>query len=174
MVRYAAVVLAVALLVAACTSLVNAPSTQLEANKAVARRALAALQEGNLQVLNEIYEPNGLVHTSRGTQSEHGPYSDLKGACPMCSVLNPRDVTVDLILAEGDLVTARSTWHGKHVGEYRGVPPSGKDVTVTYTNVFRIHNGRIAENWVAFNQLALVEQLGLTLCPANPRDSERK
>ncbi len=163
--RHPLVALAVTSLVA-CAARANSPAAQLEANKALARRALSAIEQGDLHALNEIYEPKGLIHASRGTQTEHGPYSDLNSACPMCAVINPRKITVDVILAERDLVTVRFTLSGKHAGEYRGVPPSGKEVTVSYTNIFRIHDGRIAENWVAFNQLALAEQLGLGLCAA--------
>src|ERR1700680_2243241 len=46
-------------------------------------------------------------------------------------------------------------------GDLRGVPISGKDIEVSYTNVMRVVAGRIAENWVSVNQLALAEQLGM-------------
>lgn len=158
------VISAVVVLFAGTAAVQKPPSSPLEANKAVARRALAALEKGDVPALNEIYKPGGLIHTATETRAEHGPYADLKSAAPMCAVLDPRVITIDLIVAESDLVTVRSTWRGKHAGEYKGVPPTGKELTVTYTNVFRIEQGQIVENWVSVNSLALAEQLGLTLC----------
>ena len=84
----------------------------------------------------------------------------------MCAALNPRKITIDLILAEGDLVAVRSTWTGKYSGAYRGMPVTGKDVEVIYTNAYRIVGGRILENWVGADRLALAEQLGMKLVPA--------
>ena len=133
--------------------------------KAVVRQAIEALQEGDLKTLNDIYDPKGLVHLSTGIRENGGPFSDLKDACPMCEVLSPRSVTIELMVAEEDLVTVRAIFRGTHSGPYRGVPASGKKITFTYTNVFRIRDGRIVENWVGMDRLGLMEQLGMKLCP---------
>jgi predicted ester cyclase len=79
----------------------------------------------------------------------------------------PRNITIDLILAEGDLVTVRSTWTGKYTGTYRGMPVADKDVVMIYTNVYRIAGGKIVENWVGMDRFALAEQLGMKLAPAS-------
>ena len=85
----------------------------------------------------------------------------------MCAALNPRKITIDLILAEGDLVTVRSTWTGKYAGTYRGMPVADKDVVMIYTNVYRIAEGKIVENWAAMDRLGLAEQLGMKLAPVS-------
>lgn len=142
------------------------PDSQLEANKAIARAALNALQQGDLKALNKLYEPNGSVHTPSGaTQSEHGPHSNLKDASPLLVALNPRQIDIEVMLAEGDLVAVRWTLRGKQSGNYRGVPPTGKELSFAFTNIFRIRNGRIAENWASTNPLPAMEQIGFTLTP---------
>ena len=145
----------------------EAEANQAEINKNVVRRAFWALEQGDLNTLNEVYDPKGPIHTPQGkTVLQGGPYADLKGSCGMCAALNPRKITIDLILAEGDLVTVRSTWTGKYTATYRGTPVTGKDVEVIYTNVYRIVGSRIVENWVGADRLALAEQLGMKLAPA--------
>jgi predicted ester cyclase len=55
----------------------------------------------------------------------------------------------------------RYTYRGSHQGQWRGVPPTGKSVTVTGTTTCRIAKGKIAEIWHNADALGLVQQLGL-------------
>jgi predicted ester cyclase len=91
----------------------------------------------------------------------------------MCASLNPREITIDFMMAEGDLVTVRSTWRGKYTDVMRDVPISGKDVVVHYTNTYRLANGRIVENWAAYDRLHLLEQLGFVVTPPAPASPAR-
>ena len=63
------------------------------------------------------------------------------------------------------MVAVRSTWSGKYSGTVRGTTVAGKDVSVTYTNFYRIAGGKIVENWYQQDSLSLAEQLGFTLMP---------
>jgi predicted ester cyclase len=63
-------------------------------------------------------------------------------------------------IAEGDKVVARLTMSGTHQGEFAGVPPTGKQVSVTGIDVWRVHNGKCAEHWLALDNLGLMQQLG--------------
>jgi steroid delta-isomerase-like uncharacterized protein len=69
-------------------------------------------------------------------------------------------VTIDDIMADGDNVTCRFTAHGTHTGEFMGIPPTGRDITMTGIEIFRIRNGKIAELWGEANLMGLVKQLG--------------
>ncbi len=55
--------------------------------------------------------------------------------------------TIDDIVAEGDRVAARVTWHGVHAGPWRGIAATGKRVTFKGMTFWRIRDGRIAERW---------------------------
>ena len=70
-------------------------------------------------------------------------------------------VTVDDIMAEGDKVTARFTARGVHNGEFMGLPATGKGITMTGIEIFRIKDGKIAELWGEANLMGLMQQLGL-------------
>jgi len=141
-------------------------AAQLEANKALIRRQFKAFNDGDLATLNEISDSRRTIHTATGSTSRDGsPRKTLAEACPMCAALNPRSITVDAIMAEGDLVTVRSTWRGKYSGTVRDVPIAGKDVTVYYTNTYRLRDGKLVENWAAYDRLHLLEQLGFSVAP---------
>lgn len=56
-------------------------------------------------------------------------------------------MNVEAIAAEGDMVVVRLTMTGTHVGEFMGVPPSGKEVRVPMCDWTRIRNGKAVEHW---------------------------
>jgi len=66
----------------------------------------------------------------------------------------------DLFGAE-NRVAARVTVRGTHDGEFMGRPPTGSPFEVTSVGIFRIAEGRIAEHWGVFDQLAMLGQLGV-------------
>jgi hypothetical protein len=53
------------------------------------------------------------------------------------------------------------TFHGTHQGEYFGVPATGRPVTYSGLNIFRIADGRIAEIRDLYDRLWLWQQLGV-------------
>jgi len=69
--------------------------------------------------------------------------------------------TVDDIVAEGDKVAVRVTWRGTHLGDFIGIPPTGKTFEMTNTAIFRIADGKWAETWATVDNLGLMQQLGV-------------
>ena len=72
------------------------------------------------------------------------------------------DLRLDIqhIVAGGENVVVRFRLTGTHKGAFMGVPPTGKTVRVPYMDVWRIADGRIVENWVQLDMMALTQQLG--------------
>ena len=69
--------------------------------------------------------------------------------------------TVDDIVAEGDKVVIRQTWTGTHTGgEFMGVPPTGKSVSVGVIDIIRVADGKFAEHWGQMDSMAMMQQLG--------------
>jgi predicted ester cyclase len=69
-------------------------------------------------------------------------------------------ITIDHLIAEGDMAAARLTIHAKHTGEYMGIAPTGKAITLTGIHMYRIEAGKIAEAWSEEDLLGLMQQLG--------------
>jgi ketosteroid isomerase-like protein len=130
--------------------------SQPEKNKAVVRELFEALRTGDLPAFNRLTDHE---------QKTGSPFTSLKDACPLCVSVSPREVTIDLMLAENDLVTVVSTLRGTQVGQVVGVPATGRQFVARYTNVYRVQNGRIVDNIVGLDRLGVAQQLGMKLCP---------
>ena len=69
--------------------------------------------------------------------------------------------TVEDMIAEGDKVATRKTFHGTHEGEFMGIPPSGRSVSMGLIDIVRIAEGRVVEHWSEGDSLGLMQQLGV-------------
>ena len=76
-------------------------------------------------------------------------------------------VTLNRILADGQLVAADWSYTGTNSGEIMGMPPTGRTGSITGSHFFRFEGERIAETWTYPDNLGLLQQLGLvTVGPA--------
>jgi predicted ester cyclase len=64
-----------------------------------------------------------------------------------------------VLVAENDLVAGHFVARGTHLGLFQGVPPTGRAWEAACTAIYRVENGRIADGWVTWDQLSLLEQL---------------
>lgn len=69
-------------------------------------------------------------------------------------------IAVDGEISEGDTVASRWTMTGTHQGEFLGVPPTGRQVTIIGNDFSRMVDGKIAEHWAQFDGLGTMMQLG--------------
>lgn len=65
-------------------------------------------------------------------------------------------------IGEGDKVMTRKIFYGTHRGEFRGVPPTGKQVTIDVIDIVRIANGQMVEHWNVIDWMGLMQQLEAT------------
>ena len=68
--------------------------------------------------------------------------------------------TVQQMVAEDRIVVTRLQARGTHQGEFLGVPPTGRDVSVLAMETFRVAEGKLVEQWVLMDALGLLQQLG--------------
>ena len=74
----------------------------------------------------------------------------------------PADANVEIIDGN-DKVVARATGQGTHLGEYMGIPPTGKRIKVSWIAIYRVADGKLAEHWQQIDELGLRQQLGAVL-----------
>ncbi len=138
-----------ALLISACQFLPKLPASQSasaasvqistkEANKAVVQRFYEeVVNQKNMGALDEINAPNFVVH-------DLGPQGDLGG---VLTGMPDVKATISLWVVEDDLVTAVVTFKGTHTGTLLGVAPTGKPVTFSIIDIWRVKDGKLAELW---------------------------
>ncbi len=133
-------------------------------NEALAHRFHLDLfqQGGNLEVADEIIAPEFVIHSpGLPPEMQRGP-AGVKAFARMVRTTYPDfQVTHDDTISADDRVVIRWTARGTHQGEFQGIPPTGKQVTVTLMNISRIGDGKIVEDWVTFDQLGMLQQLGV-------------
>ena len=64
------------------------------------------------------------------------------------------------MVVEGDLLCFRSTTTGTHEGEFMGVPPTGKRISVPGFDMVRVRDGQVTEHWGLIDAMTLMQQLG--------------
>jgi len=152
----------VLLLPALCIA-VGACSTRhdrtLSDNKSVVLRSETELwNRGNLAAADELYTPNFVCHFViepewRGVQGIKDAVAQHRRSFP------DWNEQVDDIIAEGDKVVIRFTSTGTQKGEFAGISPTGKKVTIREVAIFRLVDGKIAEQWGKPDVHGLLEQL---------------
>lgn len=132
-----------------------------KANIAIVRKFFeVGPSKGDLSAADVLLHPEFSLHTPLPTP---GPGIEaMNNIITTCrSAFHGLQVTVDDIMAEGDKVTARFTARGAHKGEFMGLPPTGKAITMTGIEIFRIKEGKIVELWGEANLMGLMQQLGI-------------
>jgi steroid delta-isomerase-like uncharacterized protein len=129
-----------------------------EENKDLARRSWQLLD--NPDILEEIYAADLVWHEPdqdlRGYEEARQFVSMYKTAFP------DLNVTVEDAIAEGDKVVTRYTVHGTHQGEIEEFgPPTGRQLELEGITIHRIENGKIVEEWERYDNLDILQQLGL-------------
>ncbi|HZR98274.1 MAG TPA: ester cyclase [Chloroflexota bacterium] len=74
-------------------------------------------------------------------------------------------LTIEDVIAAGDRVAVRWVFQGTHQGEFHGVPPAGRPVSVAAMEVNRMADGKVAEHWVLLDLLGLMQQVGAIPAP---------
>jgi predicted ester cyclase len=74
---------------------------------------------------------------------------------------------IEHIVAENDLVVVFLNFTATHKGEFRGMPPTNKKVSIRTADLYRIENKKIVEHWDVVDQLNLLQQTGKTLSQVN-------
>ena len=140
----------------------GARAAPLELNKTLTRRVYEeGLNQGRFEV---PYSADFVGHGGRRTFTHADGMAEAKGWREAFPDLN---ITVDKQVAEGDLVAVRWTARGTNTGAGNGIPATGRAVQMTGTTLFRMADGRIAEEWTCADSLGLMRQLGLSATPAS-------
>jgi steroid delta-isomerase-like uncharacterized protein len=136
-------------------------TTTEKANMALVRKFFeVGPSKGDLAAADALLHPEFSLHTPLPTPGPGiGAMNNVITTCR--AAFHGLHVTIDDIMTNGDKVTARFTARGVHKGEFMGLPPTGKAITMTGIEIFRIKDGKIAELWGEANLMGLMQQLGI-------------
>jgi steroid delta-isomerase-like uncharacterized protein len=139
-------------------SIAYASSLQ-EQNKALAKRAFEELlSRGQFELAEQLYAKdfvNHGIHRDIGLQEDQEALKGWHQAFPDIAIVPKK------LIAEGDLVVVYWVARGTNTGTGNGLPATGKQVEQAGITIWRIVDGKIKEEWSAFDQLSMMKQLGL-------------
>jgi steroid delta-isomerase-like uncharacterized protein len=131
-----------------------------EESKTLIRRFVAAADRSDFEEATKCLSPDITVHIG----GMPGPL-DLATFFEFGQAWHsafPDEVTsFEDQIAEGDKVVSRMTSRATHVGEFQGVPPTGKRIAVTGIWIDRVVDGKIVERWGQVDMLGVMQQLGV-------------
>ncbi len=130
-----------------------------EENKAIFRRYVEEIaHQGNLEVADEIFD-RYVAHQPDGSTLERGPENVKRFQRQWRSAFPGMRLSIDDQIAEGDKVMTRITIRGTHLGEFRGMAPTGKEMELKGVTIFRFSpEGKVVETWDAYDQLSLMRR----------------
>jgi steroid delta-isomerase-like uncharacterized protein len=135
------------------------------ANKQILRRFFEELfNQGDLSVADEIVGATYLNHNA--VPGEAPGREGLKAFVVYIRAAIP-DIhfTIEDQIAAEDNVVTRFSVSGTQQGEFAGIPPAGKFVQVTGINIHRLGDGQIQEAWLNWDELGMMQQLGVIPTP---------
>jgi steroid delta-isomerase-like uncharacterized protein len=132
-----------------------------EANKELSRRFTELFSTGDEALADEVLAPDVVFHGTTGDGELRG-IDEMKAFVAQYRRAFPDATsTVEDQLADGDKVVTRWRARGTHRGELGPVPATGREFEMDGVTIERIADGRIAEVWVARDELGLLRQLGV-------------
>jgi steroid delta-isomerase-like uncharacterized protein len=136
----------------------------LELNKQAARKLYELLNVGKVDMIGDLIASDYEEHDPLPGQGT-GREGALDRFSLITTALAPH-FTIEDVVAEGDRVVVRWTNAGTHVGEFAGLPPTGKTFEINGIDIYRAEDGQLCEHWHVIDQLTMLGQLGFLPQPA--------
>ena len=134
-------------------------------NKQLLRRYYEeVLMQGRLDVLENIARADFVEHTPFPGNGQ-GLEGLRQRANTLVTALK-QTFTLELLIAEGDKVAVLWTTRGTHVGDFNGLPPTGKSYTIQGVDIHQLRDGRMAEHWDVVDMYGFLIQLGVVPAPS--------
>lgn len=164
MLRRTYLVLVVALAASVITvALAWAGDSEEAHNKVLVQRVFDEVwNKGNFEILDELFAP-GFVRHFPGAPPLQGLDAFRERAVSHRAAFPDWSEEVIHLVAEGDLVAALFRSNGTNEGSFLGHPPTGKSISISEMTIFRIADGKIAEQWLIPDLLGLNRQLGFVV-----------
>ena len=150
----------------------QSPPDYRAANKEVVMRAAEFINARNYEALSEVIAADYLRHSQATPGLEVTTFDQFVEFLRQGAVSFPDDRAIfDVLVAEGDMVAFWGYYEGTNTGP-GPMPPTGKFASIEMAGLHRIKDGKIAETWVIWDNMAMFAQLGIVMAPVAPASKE--
>ena len=136
-----------------------------EAMIALAERARTIWNEGDLNLIDDLVGPGFVRHVVDISEDIVGPAGFGENVAEFRAQFPDFHVDFDEVIVAGDRIVLRWTVTGTDTGAVGELPPTGMSIRISGASVIHVIDGRFAEEWMYYNEGAMMQQLGFTLAP---------
>ena len=135
-------------------------------NKALVRQMVEQIfNRGNVSRLGEFLAPDFVEHEELPSEVPSGREAAKQIFTMLHSAFPDFKATIQHLIAEGDQVVLHMTWTGTQKGEFMGVPPTGKSISIGVIDIIRVAEGKFVEHWGLMDSMTMMQQLGAMHAP---------
>lgn len=134
-----------------------------QTNKELVRRVFETLNGREQDAFADTHASDVVLHDH--DEEFRGVEAAIEHEWTIYDAFPDMEYRLEDILAEGDLVACRWTVAGTHEGEFQGIPPTGEAVEIPASGLMRVEDGEIAEVWLNYDRLGMLQQLGVVEPP---------
>ncbi len=131
--------------------------------KAMIERSMGIWNEGNLDLIDELYDPENIRHDCSVPEDiiDLDTFKNLvtKGR----TAFPDQQITIDELIVEGNTAAVRWTMTGTNTGPLDEKPPTGKSIQISGATIAHVEDGKFVEEWIFYNDLDAHKQLGFTI-----------
>lgn len=129
-----------------------------QSNKDLARAYFGHADRCNLQAWRAAMAPDAVIQVNGDPEMTLDQFETMAG--PFFSAFSNARHIIDRQLTDGDWVITRLHWTALHTGTFNGIPASNRPVHMAAVTCQRFQGGRIVENRISMDMMALMQQIG--------------
>jgi predicted ester cyclase len=135
-----------------------------EDNKALVLQFYKAFDDRKIDQAFELLAPNFVAHLA-GIAEPLDEEGFRQFGLSFYSAFSQGQHIFDEMVVSGDRVVTSGTFTATHLGEFQGLPPTGKQISLSIMHIDRVKDGKIVEHWGQGDALGLMQQLGIVFLP---------
>jgi predicted ester cyclase len=135
-----------------------------EQNKALVLQFYKAFDDRKMEQALELLAPNFVAHQAGIAEPLDGVGFKQFGMSFYLAFGQGQHI-FDEVIVSGDRVVTYGRFTATHLGEFQGLPPTGKQINLSVMHIDRVEDGKILEHWGQGDALGLMQQLGIVFLP---------
>lgn len=134
-----------------------------QTNKELFQRVFDALNDRDFDAFADTHTDDVVLHDH--DEVFHGVEEAIEHERTRYDAFPDMEYTPEDILAEENMIAGRWMVTGTHEGEIEGIKPTGETVEFPACGIMRVEEGEIAEVWLTYDRLGMLQQLGVVEPP---------
>lgn len=136
----------------------------IEQNKELVLQFYKSFDDRNIEQALDLLAPNFVAYLA-GMPDPLDAAGFKQFGMSFYSAFDQGTHVFDEIVVAGDKVVRCGTFTATHLGAFQGLPPTGKQISLSIMHIDRIENGKIVEHWGQGDALGMMQQLGIVFLP---------